>query len=322
MRPPRRAPHRALLAPLVLARLDRRRSYFGRSVGTRGRQRRSNTPRKSRGRRLAYVLSDKPWPRTSEVAGSTVPRCYELAGSTRPAVMNASRSSVSIRTCAPSLTNLMRRSAISRRMNLRFGGEPFGGLVDGQQGHGGLLTCGLTGTSPGSSGHIMRDHTPDIAHGKSPYSLRQMYGDRVRTPRKARPDSPGPTRYVAEGVNLNEIVAYNFRRARELRGWTQEEAAVALEPFLGTRLRQAAVSSIEGAFGGDRRREFDAQELLAFACGFDLPLIWFFLPPPEDHRTLQGPPTSSASSTCSPWPQRPARPAPGAVPGTRARRTE
>jgi transcriptional regulator with XRE-family HTH domain len=89
-------------------------------------------------------------------------------------------------------------------------------------------------------------------------------------------------------VNLNEIVAYNFRRARELRGLTQEEAAIRLEPFLGVRLRQAAVSSIEGAFGGERRREFDAQELLAFACGFDLPIIWFLLPPPEDHRRLQG----------------------------------
>jgi transcriptional regulator with XRE-family HTH domain len=89
-------------------------------------------------------------------------------------------------------------------------------------------------------------------------------------------------------VNLNEIVAYNFRRARELRGLTQEEAAIRLEPFLGVRLRQAAVSSIEGAFGGERRREFDAQELLAFACGFDLPMIWFLLPPPEDHRRLQG----------------------------------
>jgi transcriptional regulator with XRE-family HTH domain len=89
-------------------------------------------------------------------------------------------------------------------------------------------------------------------------------------------------------VNLNEIVAYNFRRARELRGLTQDEAAARLEPFLGQRLRQAAVSSIEGAYGGDRRREFDAQELMAFACGFDVPLIWFFLPPPEDHRSLQG----------------------------------
>jgi hypothetical protein len=115
-----------------------------------------------------------------------------------------------------------------------------------------------------------------------------MYGDRVRASRKTPADSPGPSRPVMDGVNLNEIVAYNFRRARALRGWTQEEAAIELEPFLGTRLKQAAVSSIEGAFGGDRRREFDAQELLAFTCGFDLPLIWFFLPPPEDHRNLQG----------------------------------
>jgi transcriptional regulator with XRE-family HTH domain len=90
------------------------------------------------------------------------------------------------------------------------------------------------------------------------------------------------------GVNLNEIVAYNFRRARELRGWTQEEAAIRLEPFLGVRLKQAAISGIEGAFGGVKRREFDAQELLAFACGFDLPILWFFIPPPGDHRNLQG----------------------------------
>jgi hypothetical protein len=115
-----------------------------------------------------------------------------------------------------------------------------------------------------------------------------MYGERVRSPRKPPADKPGLSRSAADGVNLNEIVAYNFRRARELRSWTQEEAAIALEPFLGTRLRQAAVSSIEGAYGGDRRREFDAQELLAFACGFDLPLIWFLLPPPDDHRNLQG----------------------------------
>ncbi|HWB66184.1 MAG TPA: helix-turn-helix transcriptional regulator [Mycobacteriales bacterium] len=101
-------------------------------------------------------------------------------------------------------------------------------------------------------------------------------------------DRGAPSRPAADGVNLNQIVAYNFRRARELRGWTQDEAALRLEPYLGVRLRQAAVSAIEGAFGGAKRREFDAQEILAFACGFDLPLVWFFLPPPEDHRTLLG----------------------------------
>lgn len=89
-------------------------------------------------------------------------------------------------------------------------------------------------------------------------------------------------------MNLNEVVAYNFRRARELRGLTQDEAAVALERFLGVRLPQASISALERSYGGDKRREFDAQEILAFACAFDLPLLWFFLPPPADSRNLQG----------------------------------
>jgi transcriptional regulator with XRE-family HTH domain len=106
--------------------------------------------------------------------------------------------------------------------------------------------------------------------------------------RKTGTDRDGPARPFLDGVNLNEIVAYNFRRARELRGLTQDEAADRLAPFLGVRLKQAAVSGIEGAYGGAKRREFDAQELLAFACGFDLPIIWFLIPPPADHRNLQG----------------------------------
>lgn len=87
-------------------------------------------------------------------------------------------------------------------------------------------------------------------------------------------------------VNLNQVVAYNFRVARELRGWTQEEAAEQLEPYLGMRLTQASISAIERAWDGDRNREFDAQEILAFALAFDLPLIWFYLPPPDDRRHL------------------------------------
>jgi len=98
----------------------------------------------------------------------------------------------------------------------------------------------------------------------------------------------GAGRQEPDTADLNEIVAYNFRRARELRGWTQDEAALRLEPFLGQRLRQASISAIEGAFSGERRREFDAQEILVFARGFDLPLLWFFLPPPDDHRRLAG----------------------------------
>lgn len=89
------------------------------------------------------------------------------------------------------------------------------------------------------------------------------------------------------GVDLNEIVAYNFKAARELRGWTQEETALRLEQLLGQRLPQASISSIERAYEGDRRREFDAQELMAFALAFELPLLWFFLPPAGDGRRLR-----------------------------------
>ena len=60
----------------------------------------------------------------------------------------------------------------------------------------------------------------------------------------------------------------------------------ALEGLLGQRLPQASISAIERAYEGDRRREFDAHEILAFALAFDLPLMWFFLPPPGDHRGL------------------------------------
>ena len=87
-------------------------------------------------------------------------------------------------------------------------------------------------------------------------------------------------------ADMNEVVAYNFKRARDLYGWTQDEVADRLEPFLGVRLPQASISGIERGYKG-RRREFDAQELLAFACCFDVPILWFFIPPLDDHRQLR-----------------------------------
>jgi len=104
----------------------------------------------------------------------------------------------------------------------------------------------------------------------------------ARQRKQDEPETPAPT----PEVNLNQVVAYNFRAARELRGWTQEEAADQLEPYLGLRLTQASISAIERAWDGDRNREFDAQEILAFALAFDLPLIWFYMPPPDDRRHL------------------------------------
>jgi transcriptional regulator with XRE-family HTH domain len=99
--------------------------------------------------------------------------------------------------------------------------------------------------------------------------------------------TPQPNPPPPQDIDLNQVVAYNIREARQLRGWTQEELADRLEPYLGQRLTQAGVSSIERAWDGDRRREFDAHELLIFAMVFDLPILWFLLPPPGDHRVMR-----------------------------------
>ncbi len=115
-----------------------------------------------------------------------------------------------------------------------------------------------------------------------------MYDGEVARAKRTPTAQSAPQAAPPDAADLNQVVAYNFRRARELRGLTQDEAAIRLEPFLGQRLRQASISAIEGAFSGERRREFDAQEILAFACGFDVPLLWFFLPPPDDNRRLAG----------------------------------
>ncbi len=104
---------------------------------------------------------------------------------------------------------------------------------------------------------------------------------------RTRPQPSPPPAAVPADVDLNQVVAFNFRSARELRGWTQDEMAERLEPYLGQRLTQAGVSSIERAWDGDRRREFDAHELLIFAMVFDLPILWFLLPPPGDHRLMR-----------------------------------
>lgn len=81
-------------------------------------------------------------------------------------------------------------------------------------------------------------------------------------------------------VDANQVVGANFRLARELRGWTQEEAARQLAPYVGQVLPKASISAIERVLDRDRRRVFNAQELVAFALAFDVPIWWFFLPVP------------------------------------------
>ncbi|CAN5869177.1 hypothetical protein BH23ACT2_BH23ACT2_11730 [soil metagenome] len=84
-----------------------------------------------------------------------------------------------------------------------------------------------------------------------------------------------------EAISVHQVVAYNFRRAREEKGWTQDQTSDELAPYLGYRLRQAGVSAIEKTFDSERKRNLDVGEVAAFARCFDLPLAWFFTPPPE-----------------------------------------
>lgn len=81
-------------------------------------------------------------------------------------------------------------------------------------------------------------------------------------------------------LTVHQIVAYNFRRAREETGWTQSQTSDLLEPFLGYRLNQAGVSAIEKTFDSERRRNIDVAEVVAFSRCFQRPIGWFFLPPP------------------------------------------
>jgi transcriptional regulator with XRE-family HTH domain len=89
-------------------------------------------------------------------------------------------------------------------------------------------------------------------------------------------------RTAARRWTASQVVAHNLTRARELRGLTQTQVAERLSRFTGTRWSQATVAQAEGSVGGQRIRQFTANELVGLARTFDLPILYFFLPP-DDH---------------------------------------
>jgi hypothetical protein len=92
-----------------------------------------------------------------------------------------------------------------------------------------------------------------------------------------------PTRKlgIRRTMTPNQVVAYNVVKARSLRRWTQEEAAEQLAPYLGAKLSGPSFSALErSAVKVDRIKQFTADDLLALSRGFDLPIGYFFTPPP------------------------------------------
>src|SRR5205807_7937451 len=101
------------------------------------------------------------------------------------------------------------------------------------------------------------------------------------SPKKSPPStSRRPARPAYWGMTPNQVVAYNLALARQLRGLTQEQACEALEPYLGERWSTASLSQAERSVAGRFVRRFDAEEVVAFARAFEVPVTWFFLPPP------------------------------------------
>lgn len=82
-------------------------------------------------------------------------------------------------------------------------------------------------------------------------------------------------------LDVNAIVSYNLRWIRERKGWTQQQVADRLALMTKHQLPQASISAMERGFDGERRRRFDAHELYLFSVVFDVPIMFFFLRPPD-----------------------------------------
>lgn len=86
---------------------------------------------------------------------------------------------------------------------------------------------------------------------------------------------------IRRTMTPNQVVAHNVARARALRGWTQDQAAEELAPYLGAKLSGASFSAMERSASSPLRiKQFSADDLLALSRGFDLPIGFFFTPPP------------------------------------------
>jgi transcriptional regulator with XRE-family HTH domain len=90
-------------------------------------------------------------------------------------------------------------------------------------------------------------------------------------------DAPG----TSGQLDANAIVSYNIKRIRERQGWTQQSVAERLGRLTGHELPQASISAMERGFDGERKRRFDAHELYLLSVVFNVPIVYFFLPPPD-----------------------------------------
>ncbi|RIK03762.1 MAG: hypothetical protein DCC48_15655 [Acidobacteria bacterium] len=97
---------------------------------------------------------------------------------------------------------------------------------------------------------------------------------------RKRRSEPGEAPARPPGLDVNAVVSYNVKAIRERRGMTQQAVADRLAQLTGHQLPQASISAMERGFDGERRRRFDAHELYLLSVVFDVPIAYFFIPPP------------------------------------------
>lgn len=101
--------------------------------------------------------------------------------------------------------------------------------------------------------------------------------------RKRRPKRPEP-------LTASAIVALNFRRIREERGWSQAQAGRRLERVTGRPWSVATVSGVERSWERGPERAFGVNELDAISLAFGVSLLELLLPPSRKETPRRLPP--------------------------------
>jgi hypothetical protein len=90
---------------------------------------------------------------------------------------------------------------------------------------------------------------------------------------------------MPECLTANQLVAYNLMRIRKTLGLDQAQAAERLKPYVG-EWSKAVYSAAERSYHGKRVRQFTTDDLAALSLAFGVPVVYFFLPPRADDRTV------------------------------------
>jgi len=103
----------------------------------------------------------------------------------------------------------------------------------------------------------------------------------------AQEAGPTPESCVVGQVDAEAVVAYNLRAIRQRRGWSQAELGERLATLTGGQvLTKSSVSAMERGFERGRRKRFDVNEVYLLSVALDVPMTYFFLPPPHSPAVL------------------------------------